>query len=154
MRISVNILDLSMKSREIEVSCIVIHEKEENTLNRVIYSKIHQYGSKKHEIKKNKSSGIHIYVYPLETYRRKYRKMSLIIQYPSESSGKTVVISSGIHIYVYPLETYRRKYRKMSLSHPKIEVSCIVIHEKEENTLNRVIYSNSIINTPIIVKMG
>ena len=52
------------------------------------------------------------------------------------------------------LETYRRKYRKMSLSHPKIEVSCIVIHEKEENTLNRVIYSNSIINTPIIVKMG
>ena len=42
----------------------------------------------------------------------------------------------------------------MSLSHPKIEVSCIVIHEKEENTLNRVIYSNSIINTPIIVKMG
>ena len=50
------------------------------------------------------------------------------------------------------IEVKHLKKHEIKTLYPKIEVSCIVIHEKEENTLNRVIYSNSIINTPIIVK--
>ena len=58
MRISVNILDLSMKSREIEVSCIVIHDWLISCLNQIkqeIYRKRVRISSKTLE-KANKSN--------------------------------------------------------------------------------------------------